>query len=127
MFVNSCLLCVGPFHPAIAFALPLVDEAYELTAEGQTVVTSLFHVDPEDEELEEIMESIAQAVGVEMWEPHTYKIDPKKINWDMLGEILEHDVMALKELIKYGFVVIYVPPTITAGAEEESAEEKANA
>lgn len=125
MFIQACLLAVGPFHQAIAFALPLVDEAYAETEEGKTVVTSLFHADPDDPEIEAVMESLAEACGCEMWAPETHNINKQNIDWDMLEEILEHDVMALKELIKYGFMIIYVPPTIEAeeGTTEHETEE----
>ncbi len=105
MGVKANILLIGPFKKNIAGNLSYPEDFYSKVEENTLVVTENFHCVSSDASL-----MLADALGVFLWNFNTHRIDPNKINWEVLYEMYEQeDVDNVRRLFKEHFVGIFMP------------------
>lgn len=104
MELNASLLAIGPFSQTVADCLSYATESYDGVPDGTIVLSELF-VCPTDS----VSRELASAVGAEPWDFTTHNLDPEAFDWDVLAEMHEEDVVALRQLVAAGFRIMFQP------------------
>lgn len=111
MGMDAEIFCIGPYDPSIVDCLSYSAEDYEGTPVGYPVMTTAMNCNTTDASKE-----LARALGVDPGDFGTHRLDPNKINYDGLGEMMPHmvewgkyEVEDLWRLLEAGFICIYCP------------------
>jgi hypothetical protein len=105
MGLDSFVIGFGPFSRDIVNCLDYSEDFYEGTKEGTIVFTTFFQCNTSSQSRE-----LAEALGCDVWDFNTHKVDISKVNLDQLMLLFPRsEVSDFLQCYDKGFVVFYQP------------------